>query len=133
VGGRVGERAGADFPKRRFASDTRIAASEIKARLTGVRLDLKSVADHNDQLANKVQFVLDALVGLIGIVQNDIFTVLTIVSIIGIAPTLIAVIYGMNFKGIPDYNWTYGYPCGLAVIALSGILPLIRFKLKGWF
>jgi magnesium transporter len=108
-------------------------ASEIMARLTGVRLDLKSLADYNDQLTNKVQFVLDALVGLIGIVQNDIFKVLTIVSIVGIAPTLIAGIYGMNFKGMPEYNWTYGYPYGLAMIALSGILPLVWFKIRGWF
>ncbi|WP_428333745.1 magnesium transporter CorA family protein [Novosphingobium sp.] len=108
-------------------------AIEIKARLTSVRQDLKSLADYNDQLTNKVQFVLDALVGLIGIAQNDIFKVLTIVSIVGIAPTLIAGIYGMNFKNMPEYNWTYGYPYGLAVIALSGILPLIWFKFKGWF
>jgi len=105
----------------------------IKARLTSVRQDLKSLADYNDQLTNKNQFVLDALVGLIGIVQNDIFKVLTIVSIVGIAPTLIAGIYGMNFKGMPEYNWTYGYAYGLTVIALSGILPLAWFKFRGWF
>ena len=72
-----------------------------------------------------MQFVLDAQVGLIGIAQNDLFKVLTIVSIAGIPPTLIAGIYGMNFKTMPEYDWQYGYPYGLAVIALSGILPLI--------
>ena len=108
-------------------------SSDIKARLTSVRQDLKSLADYNDQLGNKVQFVLDALVGLIGIAQNDIFKVLTIVSIVGIAPTLIAGIYGMNFKNMPEYNWTYGYAYGLTVIALSGILPLGWFKFRGWF
>jgi magnesium transporter len=49
-----------------------------------------------------VQFVLDALVGLIGIAQNDVCKVLTIVSIVGIPPTLMAGIYGMNFKNMPE-------------------------------
>jgi magnesium transporter len=107
--------------------------TDIKARLASQRQDLVSLSDYNEHLTNKVQFVLDALVGLIGIVQNDIFKVLTIVSIVGVPPTLMAGIYGMNFKGMPEYNWTYGYPYGLAVIVLSGILPLVWFKAKGWF
>jgi magnesium transporter len=105
----------------------------MKARLASLRQDLTSLSDYDEHLANKVQFVLDALVGLIGIVQNDIFKVLTIVSIAGIPPTLIAGIYGMNFKYMPEYDWSFGYPYGLAVIALSTILPLIWFKVKGWF
>ncbi len=104
-----------------------------KSRLASLRQDLASLADYDEHLANKVQFVLDALVGLIGIAQNDIFKVLTIVSIVGIPPTLMAGVYGMNFKNMPEYNWAFGYQYGLAVIVLSGLLPLIWFKLKGWF
>jgi len=73
------------------------------------------------------------MVGLIGIAQNDIFKILTIVSIVGIPPTLIAGIYGMNFKDMPEYDWAFGYPYGLAVIALSAIIPLAWFKWRGWF
>ena len=109
------------------------SAPEIKARLVNIRQDLLSLADYDEHLANKVQFVLDALVGFIGMAQNDIFKVLTIVSIIGIPPTLIAGIYGMNFKNIPEYNWVFGYQYGLTLIALSAILPLIWFKIRGWF
>lgn len=109
------------------------ASVETKNRVTAMRQDLASLADYDEHLANKVQFVLDALVGLISIAQNDIFKVLTIVSIVGIPPTLIAGIYGMNFKYMPEYNWSYGYPYGLAIIALSAALPAIWFKLKGWF
>ena len=83
--------------------------------------------------ASKVQFVLDALVGLIGIAQNDVFKVLTIVSIVGIPPTLMAGIYGMNFKNMPEYDWAWGYQYGWAVILLSAVIPLVWFKLKGWF
>jgi magnesium transporter len=70
-----------------------------------------------------VQFVLDALVGLIGIAQNDVCKVLTIVSIVGIPPTLMAGIYGMNFKNMPEYDWVWGYQYGWAVILLSAVIP----------
>jgi len=98
-----------------------------------LRQDVASLDDYEVQLADKVQFLLDAMVGLIGIAQNDVFKTLTIVSIAGIPPTLIAGIYGMNFKGMPEYDWAYGYPYGLAVIAASAIIPLVWFKWRGWF
>lgn len=102
-------------------------------RLVELRQDLHSLTDYEEQLANKVQFVLDALVGLIGISQNDIFKVLTIVSIVGIPPTLMAGIYGMNFHNMPELGWAWGYEFGWAMIILSGIIPLIWFKIRGWF
>ena len=105
----------------------------MKARLASLRHDLASLSDYDEHLANKVQFVLDAVVGLISIVQNDIFKILTIFSIAGIPPTLIAGIYGMNFKYMPEYGWSFGYPYCLALIALSTVIPLIWFKVKGWF
>jgi magnesium transporter len=107
------------------------AAAET--RLASVERDITSLSDYDSQLFNKIQFLLDATVGLIGIAQNDIFKVLTIVSIVGIPPTLIAGVYGMNFKNMPEYDWPWGYQYGLAVIVLSAVIPLIWFKLKRWF
>jgi magnesium transporter len=103
------------------------------ARMKTLQQDVASLDDYKTHLSDKVQFLLDAMVGLIGIAQNDVFKVLTIVSIVGIPPTLIAGIYGMNFKGMPEYDWAWGYPYGLAVIALSAIIPLAWFKWRGWF
>jgi hypothetical protein len=105
---------------------------EIKPRLDTVRQDLLSLSDYDAHIVNKVQLLLDATLGLINVEQNNIIKVLTIVSVVGIPPTLIASMYGMNFKGIPEYDWSWGYPYGLALIALSAILPLIWFKLRGW-
>ncbi len=78
-----------------------------------------------------MQFLLDATLGLINMEQNNTFRVLTVVSVIGIPPTLMASVYGMNFKHMPELDWTFGYPFGLAVIGLSALIPAVYFKLKG--
>jgi magnesium transporter len=104
-----------------------------KARMASMTADITSLDDYQEHLSNKVQFLLDAMVGLIGIVQNDIFKVLTIVSIVGIPPTLVAGMYGMNFRNMPEYGWAWGYQWGLAMIVLSAAIPVVWFKIKGWF
>jgi magnesium transporter len=105
----------------------------IKERFASLDRDVSSLSDYDAQMFNKIQFLLDAVVGLIGIAQNDIFKVLTIVSIVGIPPTLVAGVYGMNFHNMPEYAWRYGYQFGWAMIVLSAVIPLIWFKIKGWF
>src|SRR5262249_56543621 len=91
-----------------------------------------SLSDYDEHIANKVQLLLDATLGLINVEQNNIIKVLTIVAVVGIPPTLIASMYGMNFKGMPEYDWAWGYPYALAMIALSAVLPLVWFKWRGW-
>ena len=103
------------------------------ARIASLKQDVISLNDYEMHLSDKVQFLLDALVGMIGIAQNDIFKILTIVSIVGIPPTLVASIYGMNFKLMPELGWTLGYPFGLAMIVISAIIPVLWFKRRGWF
>jgi magnesium transporter len=106
---------------------------EFEARLEAVVKDVVSLNDYEGHLSNKVQFLLDAILGFISVQQNDIFKVLTIVSVVGIPPTLVAGIYGMNFKYMPELNWIAGYPFGLAMIVLSAVIPLVWFKWRGWF
>jgi magnesium transporter len=104
----------------------------IAARLKAARQDIASLNDYEAHLAGKVQFLLDAVLGFITISQNDIFKVLTVASIVGIPPTLMAGVYGMNFKVMPELNWSFGYPFGLIVIVISALIPLAWFKWKGW-
>jgi magnesium transporter len=104
----------------------------IAARLKAVRQDIASLNDYEAHLASKVQFLLDAVLGFITIAQNDIFKVLTVASIVGIPPTLMAGVYGMNFKAMPELNWAWGYPFGWAMIVVSALIPLAWFKWKGW-
>jgi magnesium transporter len=107
-------------------------SAEFKQRLEAVSKDVTSLNDYEGHLSNKVQFLLDAILGFISTEQNDLFKVLTVVSVVGIPPTLVAGIYGMNFKLMPELNWEWGYPFGLAVIVLSAILPYAWFKWRGW-
>ena len=105
----------------------------IKARLAAAIKDVESLDQFDEHLSDKIQFLLDAALGFINVEQNDTFRVLTIVSVVGIPPTLVASMYGMNFKHMPELDWIYGYPYGLALIALSAITPLVYFRSKGWF
>jgi len=77
--------------------------------------------------------MLDASLGLLSTEQNEIFKVLTIVSVVGVPPTLVASMYGMNFHYMPELSWHYGYAFGLALIAVSAILPILWFKWRGWW
>jgi len=105
---------------------------EVQQRLKTAQTDIVSLTDYETHLSNKVQFLLDAVLGLINTKQNDIFTVLTVVSVVGIPPTLVASIYGMNFKNMPELSWAWGYQWGLFLIVLSTIIPILWFKWRGW-
>ncbi|MCP1215134.1 magnesium transporter [Acetobacter orientalis] len=104
----------------------------LRARMTTANRDLSSLTDYVAQAASKVEFLLDATLGFISIEQNGMMKVLTVVSFIGVAPTLIAGVYGMNFKDIPELGWSYGYWYSLALMAASIVLPLLWFWRKGW-
>ena len=80
-----------------------------------------------------MQFLLDSSLGFINIEQNRIFKILTIASVIGIPPTFVVGLYGMNFKTMPEYDWSYGYQWGLGLIAISIIVPTVWLKVRGWF
>jgi len=106
---------------------------ELKSRLQTAREDLASLVDFEGHLSSNAQFLLDAILGFINTEQNDIFKVLTIASVIGIPPTLIASMYGMNFHDMPELSWRFGYPYGLALIAASIVVPILWFKRRGWW
>jgi magnesium transporter len=106
--------------------------SEVKPRLRTLRQDIASLSDYDGHLTNKVQLLLDATLGLINIEQSNIIKVMTVVSVVGVPPTLVASMYGMNFVDMPELHWAWGYPYGLALILLSAVGPLLWFKMRGW-
>ncbi|WGD49561.1 magnesium transporter CorA family protein [Bradyrhizobium sp. CB1650] len=104
-----------------------------KKRLEAVSKDVASLSDYETRLSDKIQLLLDAVLGFINIQQNDLFKILTIVSVVGVPPTIMVGIWGMNFKTMPELSWTFGYPLAWFAVIASGVLPLIWFKRYGWF
>ena len=107
--------------------------AEIKPHLETLRADIASLNDYDSYLNSKVQFLLDATLGLINIEQNNIMKVLTVVSVVGVPPVLIAGIYGMNFKAIPELDWAWGYPYAIVLMVVSALIPLVWLKRRRWF
>src|SRR5580693_1768663 len=102
------------------------------ARIKAIRGDIASLTEYEAHLSGKVQFLLDATLGFINIEQNEIVKTLTIASVVGIPPVLVAGIYGMNFRVMPELTWTFGYPFAVGLILLSALVPLLWFKLRRW-
>ena len=94
--------------------------------------DIASLDEVETRQSETLQFLLNAALGLINIEQNDAFRILTVVSVVGVPPTLIASMYGMNFKNMPELEWAYGFPFGLPLIAVTALIPLVLFRVKGW-
>jgi magnesium transporter len=106
--------------------------AELGPKLTTLREDIVSISDFETHLSDKLQFLLDATMGFINIAQNDVMKVMTIASVVGIPPVLVAGIYGMNFKNIPEYDWAWGYQFGWAMIILTTLIPLAIFRWRKW-
>ena len=79
-----------------------------------------------------ISFLLDAVLGMSTIEQNGIIKIFSVAAVVFLPPTLVASIYGMNFRVMPELDWVYGYPLGLALMVLSAFLPWLYFKQKGW-
>ncbi|HWK38624.1 MAG TPA: CorA family divalent cation transporter, partial [Hyphomicrobium sp.] len=63
----------------------------------------------------------------------QIIKLFSVMAVILLPPTLVASVYGMNFKHMPELEWTFGYPWALGLMVLAAIGPLIYFRRKGWF
>jgi magnesium transporter len=105
---------------------------DLHGRMHTLRRDIASLNDFDTHLNDKLQFLLDATLGFINIAQNNVMKVLTVVSVVGIPPVLVAGIYGMNFKFMPELEWAWGYPYGLAMIVVTALIPLAIFRWRNW-
>lgn len=105
---------------------------EVKAHLKTLQRDIQSLTDHSSFVSSKIAFLLDAILGMISIEQNAIIKIFSVVAVIFLPPTLVASVYGMNFRFMPELGWPLGYPLALALMAVSALVPLIYFRRKGW-
>jgi magnesium transporter len=106
---------------------------DVKVHLQSMQRDVISLSDHATYLSGKITFLLDAMLGVVNIQQNAIIKIFSIAAVVFMPPTLVASIYGMNFKsGMVELEWTYGYPWALGLMVLAAVLPLLWFKWKKW-
>ena len=115
-----------------FMMRSRMLNAEQFEEARQILRDIDSLDSHTAFLFDKINFLMDATVGFININQNKIIKIFSVASVALLPPTLIASIYGMNFKAMPELDWAAGYPFALALMAASVAAPFIYFRRKGW-
>ncbi len=105
---------------------------DAASRLATIERDSTHLSEHADYLSDKVRFLLEATLGLINVEQNQIIKLFSVVSVVLMPPTLVASIYGMNFKWMPELEWHFGYPAAVTLMVMSAVLPFVYFKFKKW-
>ena len=108
------------------------ADKELRDQMRTVLRDLQSLEEHASFQANKIQFLLDATLGLVNLEQNNIIKLFSVMAVVFMPPTLIASIYGMNFKHMPELEWTPGYPLALLLMVVAAVMPYFFFRWKRW-
>jgi magnesium transporter len=100
---------------------------------------LRDITDHllrSIELTDGVREILTTIVD-IRMAQsahqlNEVMKKLTAWAAIILVPTLVAGIYGMNFRHMPELHWVLGYPLALAVMAVSSVWLYVGFRKRGW-
>lgn len=113
-------------------SGSRASAKEVRSRIKVIQRDIVSLSDHAAFLSGKINFLLDATLGLINLEQNQIIKIFSVAAVVFLPPTLVASVYGMNFDLMPELHLSFGYPLALVLMVISAILPYLYFKRRGW-
>ncbi|TXH39357.1 MAG: magnesium/cobalt transporter CorA [Burkholderiaceae bacterium] len=116
-----------------FMMRSRMLSAEQFEEARQIMRDIDSIDSHTAFLFDKINFLMDATVGFVNINQNKIIKIFSVAAAMFMPPTLIASIYGMNFKGFfPELEWSFGYPYALCLMVVSAVLPYLYFKRRGW-
>ena len=108
------------------------ATRDARVKLKILQRDVAALSDHSSYLSGKINFMLDSTLGLINLEQNQIIKIFSIAAVCLMPPTLVASIYGMNFKHMPELDWEFGYPMAIGFMLVSAIVPVVYFRRKGW-
>ena len=100
---------------------------------------LRDVYDHTIQVIDALETFRDMLSGMLDIYlssvsnrMNEVMKVLTIIATIFIPLTLVAGIYGMNFRYMPELDWVWGYPIVYMIMLAISAVMLVYFRRKRW-
>ncbi len=105
---------------------------DIREQVRSTLRDLQSLEEHATFQSSKIQFLLEATLGLVNLEQNNIIKLFSVMAVIFMPPTLVASVYGMNFKVMPELDWPLGYPMALAMMAIAAVAPYVIFRWKRW-
>jgi len=104
----------------------------VMARIEAANHDITSLMESLRFLSSRTSFLLDATLGMISTEQNQIIKLFSVMAVMLMPPTLVASIYGMNFKHMPELDVPWGYPLALGLMFVSGLVPYLYFRKKGW-
>jgi magnesium transporter len=107
-------------------------SKDMREQLKTMQRDVVSLTDHASYLSNKITFILDAMLGVVNLEQNNIIKLFSVMAVVLMPPTLIASIYGMNFKIMPELEWEHGYPLAVVMMVLAAVAPYMYFRWKKW-
>ncbi|MEA2907321.1 MAG: magnesium transporter [Alphaproteobacteria bacterium] len=110
----------------------RVTDDTIAKKLAAFEHELLSIAEAEVDLSSTAGFMLDGAVGYIGILQTKTINILTIVGVLLTPPVLVASVYGMNFKVMPELQWQWGYPWALGLMVASAIGMYVFVRVRGW-
>jgi magnesium transporter len=115
-----------------FLMRSKLLSDEQQEEARQILRDIDSLENHTAFLFDKINFLMDATVGFINLNQSKIIKIFSVVSVALMPPTLLASIWGMNYRNIPELDLTWGYPMALVAMLISAIIPLWYFHHKGW-
>lgn len=115
-----------------FAQHRPARDKELGHLIDTERHDMHSLEVHADALSARIGLATDSILGLINLAQNATVRIVSVVAALFLPPTLIASIYGMNFRNMPELAHPWGYTGALVAMALSGLLTWTFFKWKKW-
>lgn len=115
-----------------FLMRSKLLSDEQQEEARQILRDIDSLENHTAFLFDKINFLMDATVGFINLNQSKIIKIFSVVSVALMPPTLLASIWGMNYKHMPELDATWGYPMAIIAMLISAIIPLWYFHSKGW-
>jgi magnesium transporter len=115
-----------------FLLRSRVVSPAHTQAVKGILRDIESLNGHTGFIFDKINFLMDALLGMINLEQNKIIKIFSIAAVVFLPPTLVASVYGMNFDIMPELRWPWGYPSALLLMIFAGAAPYLYFRRKGW-
>ena len=116
--------------------------NDIYPRLQLMIKDVNSLISHTDFSFQRLDYIQDSALGLINIEQNEVVKIFSVAAVVFLPATLVASIYGMNFRVMPELEWVYtlpngwdlplGYIFAIGLMVLASGLTMGYFRYKKW-